>query len=143
MLREVLKARPDVRVLVLSSYNDRAYIESMLAAGARGYLLKEEAPALLLKAIRSIDAQSTGAWLSPQASGSLPFPSLFEQEISWRELAILQRLLDGESQAEIAFAVNLPEPKFGEHLQLLMQKLGAPTLVALMDLARRTFPPAS
>lgn len=143
VMREVLKTHPDVRVLVLSSYDDQAYIEGMLAGGARGYLLKDEAPALLLKAIRSIDAQSSGEWLSPRVSQVATLPSSFEQALSWRELAIVQRLVEGESQPEIAAALNLREEQLKEHLVLLMQKLGATSPEALLEIGRRMFPPES
>ncbi len=141
VMREVLKTHPDVRVLVLSSYNDRAYIEGMLAGGARGYLLKEEAPALLLEAIRSIDAQSAGEWLSPQVSQIAVLPPSFERTLSWRELAIVERLLEGESQPDIASALNLTEGQLDERLHLLMQKLEATSVEALIEIARRMIPP--
>jgi DNA-binding NarL/FixJ family response regulator len=140
VLRRVLQRRPDVRVLVLSSYDDPSYIKAMLASGARGYLLKEEAPSLLLTAIRSIDAQSAGAWLSPRISQSVVLPA-FEQALSWRELAILEYLLEGQSRAEIASALNLSNEQLERHVQLLMQKFEATSLNALLEIARRLLPP--
>lgn len=143
VMRHVLQARPDVRVLVLSSYSDPEYIKGMLAEGARGYLLKEEAPSLLLTAIRTIGSQSTGTWLSPKVAEVAGVPTAFDQELSWRELAIMEHLAEGRSVPEIASALELSEIQLGEHLQLLMKKLEATSMDALVELARRMLPPGS
>jgi DNA-binding NarL/FixJ family response regulator len=143
VMRAVLKTQPGVRVLVVSSYNDREYIRDMLAQGARGYLLKEEAPSYLLQAIRSIDTESTGAWLSPQVSQMAALPASFEQRLSWRELAILEQLVDARSEAEIASELNLTREQLAEYLTLLMHKLGATSPEALIEIGRRMLPPGS
>jgi DNA-binding NarL/FixJ family response regulator len=59
-----------VRILVLSAYDDREYIHGMLASGAAGYLTKEEAPELLLEAVRRI-SQGEEGWLSRGAARSV------------------------------------------------------------------------
>jgi DNA-binding NarL/FixJ family response regulator len=142
VMHRVLKKRPEVRVLVLSSYDDPSYIKGMLAGGARGYLLKEEAPSLLLTAIRSIEAQEAGAWLSPKISRVVVMPS-FEQALSWRELAILEYLVDGETNADIAPMINLSDEQLQQHVGVLMQKFEAASLTELVDTARRMLPPPS
>jgi DNA-binding NarL/FixJ family response regulator len=53
------------RILVLSAYNDREYIQEMLMNGASGYLLKDEAPERIIEAIQGIARGETG-WVSPQ-----------------------------------------------------------------------------
>ena len=53
------------RILVLSAYNDREYIQEMLLNGASGYLLKDEAPERIIEAIQGIAQGETG-WVSPQ-----------------------------------------------------------------------------
>ncbi len=55
-----------IQVLVLSAYDDLAYIQGTLAEGAKGYLLKDEAPALLVEAIHKIHDMHSGRWLSPE-----------------------------------------------------------------------------
>ncbi len=66
VLRRVLQEFPMIQVLVLSGYDDLAYIEGTLAEGAKGYLLKDEAPALLVEAIHKIHDMHSGRWLSPE-----------------------------------------------------------------------------
>ncbi len=65
-MRRIHDAEPDVRVLVVSTYNDRTYVQSLLANGAAGYITKDEAPAMLLEAIHSVVANKE-RWMSPRA----------------------------------------------------------------------------
>ena len=139
VLRRVLQAHPEMRVLVLSSHNDREYIKSMLAGGALGYVLKEEAPAHLLQAIRRVMQGSV--WLSPRVAEMIIPASPFEQELTWRELAILQHLVEGKSQEDVAMAMHFTERQVQEYLGLLMMKFEAPSLEALVEVARKMLPP--
>lgn len=52
--RKILEESPKTKILVLSIHSSQQYVESMLEAGATGYLLKESAPEELIKAIRII-----------------------------------------------------------------------------------------
>jgi DNA-binding NarL/FixJ family response regulator len=52
------------RILVLSAYNDKEYIREMLLNGASGYLLKDEAPERIVKAVQGIASGETG-WVTP------------------------------------------------------------------------------
>ncbi len=143
VLRQVRKSHPEIRVLALSSYNDPAYVQDMLAGGARGYILKEEAPTLLINAIRSIHKNGTGAWLSPKTAARVAARSTREETLSWREIAILEDLLEGRSQADIAAALDLTDAQLAERLRLLMYKFHVTTLEALSETARQTLPPGS
>ena len=141
VLHRVLQAHPQMRVLVLSSHNDREYINSMLAGGALGYVLKEEAPAQLLQAIRLVMKGSV--WISPRVAETIIPASPFEQALTWRELAILQHLLEGKSLVEVAAAMELSEKQAENHVALLMVKFEVPSLEALIEMARKMLPPAA
>ncbi|HLF26692.1 MAG TPA: response regulator transcription factor [Anaerolineae bacterium] len=54
-----------VRVLALSAYDDKQYILGLLANGAAGYLLKEDAPGILIDAVRGV-ARGEHNWISPR-----------------------------------------------------------------------------
>jgi len=56
----------DTRILVLSGYADRFFIQAVLERGAKGYLTKDEAPDLIIQAIRGV-AQRQEGWLSQRA----------------------------------------------------------------------------
>ncbi len=52
--RQILQARPEAKVLILSAHSDDAYVESVTAIGAVGYLIKQSAAHMLPKAIRKV-----------------------------------------------------------------------------------------
>ncbi len=58
------------RILVLSAYDDQEYIQEMLANGASGYLIKDEAPERIIEAVRGV-AQGEMGWVSPQVKAKL------------------------------------------------------------------------
>lgn len=58
------------RILVLSAYDDHEYIQEMLANGASGYLIKDEAPRRIIEAVRGVAQGQTG-WVSPQVEARL------------------------------------------------------------------------
>jgi DNA-binding NarL/FixJ family response regulator len=66
-----LKAQDSsVRILALSSYDQREYIQAMLKNGASGYLVKDEAPDLLVKAVLGVSRGETG-WFSSRAKSRI------------------------------------------------------------------------
>jgi len=70
VVKRIHRSQPKVKVLAVSSYNDRLYIQGMLENGAAGYIIKDEAPNLLLEAIHSVFT-SNQRWLSPLAARSI------------------------------------------------------------------------
>src|SRR5512138_314526 len=68
--RRLNKNNSGTRVLVLSAYDDQEYIQEMLANGASGYLIKDEAPQRIVEAVRGVALGETG-WVSPQVKDRL------------------------------------------------------------------------
>jgi len=66
----IKKEGRNTRILVLSAYDDQEYIYAMLANGASGYLIKDEAPQRIIEAVRGIAQGETG-WVSPQVLAKL------------------------------------------------------------------------
>lgn len=130
------ESQPDIKVLAVSSYSDREYIHGMLETGAAGYITKDEAPAMLLEAIRSI-VRSGGNWLSPHAVKNSSLTPLEEQMLSKREIDILRQLVLDRSDKEIADFLDTDEKHVKSHLKLLMTKFEAESLNALKAMARR------
>jgi DNA-binding NarL/FixJ family response regulator len=64
------KSKAKTRILVLSAYDDQEYIQEMLANGASGYLIKDEAPERILEAVRGVALGEVG-WVSPQVKARL------------------------------------------------------------------------
>ncbi len=138
VMRRIHDAEPGIRVLIVSTYNDRTYVQSMLANGAAGYITKDEAPAMLLSAIRGV-LEKDDLWLSPRAlesSGS----TVEEQTLTKREMEILRLLLSNQSLAEIAQSVHMDEQQVMSYLRLLMDKFEVNSLEALKVVAQRILP---
>lgn len=68
--REMKKRDGNTRILVLSAYDDREYIQEMLANGAAGYLIKDEAPKRIIEAVLGVARGETG-WVSPRVEAKL------------------------------------------------------------------------
>jgi DNA-binding NarL/FixJ family response regulator len=68
--RRLSRIEVQTRILVLSAYDDREYIREMLANGAAGYLIKDEAPERIIEAVRGI-ARGENGWVSPQVRAKL------------------------------------------------------------------------
>ncbi|MCA9971026.1 MAG: response regulator transcription factor [Anaerolineales bacterium] len=109
-------------LLVFSSYVDKPYVWSMLAAGARGYLLKNDPPEQLCAAIRQLAAGQ--AALSPAVQTALLdlMPGL-GQQLSHTETRILQLLAHGLTDDEIAQQLQIAAGTVRTHLNNTYRKL--------------------
>ncbi len=138
-MRRIHDTEPDIRVLVVSTYDDRTYVQSMLANGASGYITKDEAPAMLLEAIHSI-LEHKELWMSPRALEASGAAALEDQTLTDREVEILRQLLLNRSQAQIAEAMHMEERQVASYLRVLMDKFEAESLDVLRAVARKILP---
>jgi DNA-binding NarL/FixJ family response regulator len=139
-MRHIRKGEHSVKVLAVSSYDDRQYIRGMLDNGAQGYITKEEASELLVEAIRSI-ASGENRYLSPRAarySRSSQSAST-TQAMTKREVEILQMLSLDKSEPEIAETMGMMAERLKSYLQVLMVKYGADTSERLTGIAKKIF----
>ncbi len=134
--RRIHEKQPTMKILAVSSYSDRQFIHGMLQTGAVGYITKDEAPSLLLEAIRSIIYKG-GNWLSPRAVKNTRLIPIEEQMLSKREVDILEQLVLDRSDNEIAFFLGTDEKQVKSFLRLLMNKFEAESLTSLKLIARR------
>lgn len=123
---------PDTRVVVLTTFNDREYIEQALGHGAHGYLLKDMPPEELLTAIRAVLHGSVT--VSPAVAKSLAqsrldrrrqFESVRELylELTKREVEVLRLIGTGRSNLEIAGVLHLGEQTVKNYVSQIYQKL--------------------
>jgi DNA-binding NarL/FixJ family response regulator len=68
--RQLKAEASPVRILALSAYEDREFVLRMLDSGAAGYLLKSDAPTMLIDALRSVSHGETG-WISPRVAAKM------------------------------------------------------------------------
>lgn len=128
VIRQVLRACPKTRVLVLTMHDDPAYLASAMAAGAAGYVVKKVADSELLSAIRAVHAGRTFVDLTQ----SLPAPRAAPdgakaerpKELSRREREVLQLLAQGHSNQQIATQIKVSVKTVETYRTRLSQKLG-------------------
>ncbi|HXF93795.1 MAG TPA: response regulator transcription factor [Nitrospiraceae bacterium] len=128
--REIRAARPEIRVLFLTSYADDDAVLATILAGADGFLLKEIGGEELLRAARTVaGGQSI---LDPAVTErvlarlkSMPAPSHGEKRdaLSPQEERVLALVAEGRTNKEIAVALNLSEKTVGNYLGNIFQKL--------------------
>src|SRR4051812_17806731 len=101
-----------VRVLALSAHDDEVYVRALLANGAAGYLTKEEAPELIVDAVRGI-ARGEKGWISRRAAAQMSM-WMHEQEaepitLTAREMQVLKQAATGKTNREIALALSITD----------------------------------
>jgi DNA-binding NarL/FixJ family response regulator len=136
VMRHIHKTQPEMKVLAVSSYSDRDYILGMLENGASGYITKDEAPMMLLDAIRSIINKGK-SWFSPRALKNSGIPSVEEQTLTKREVEILEQLVLNRSVDEIAAFLSMNVEQVERYLKLLMRKFETESLTSLKHIAGR------
>jgi DNA-binding NarL/FixJ family response regulator len=131
--REVLTAFPEVKVVILTTFEQDDYIFGALNAGASGFLLKRTRPEELIAAIHTI--ASGDSLLSPSVTSrvieqmaGLPAPDAKRdprlEELTAREREVLEQVARGLSNAEIAAALVIEESTVKTHLKRILTKLG-------------------
>lgn len=136
VMQKIRDMQPDIKVLAVSSYSDRDYILGMMKNGAAGYITKDEAPTMLVEAIRSIVNKNEN-WFSPQAIRVSTPTSLEQQTLTKREIQILEQLVRDRSADEIAASLGISKSQVENFLKLLMKKYEADSLSKLKDIAQR------
>lgn len=119
---------PEIRVLVLTSYDDTPYIKAVLEAGANGYLLKTAPPMTLIQAVRDIHAGKS--FVGPAIAEKLvqvvsqrkPFAIDYEQ-LTERELEVLHHAAKGETNKAIALHLGISSRTAQGHLANIYSKL--------------------
>lgn len=138
-MRHIHATQPNMKVLAVSSYSDRDYIFGMLENGAAGYITKDEAPMMLLDAIRNIVYHGKN-WLSPRVIKNSGIPSLEEQTLTKREVEILEQLILDQSIEQIADFLDMNAIQVGKYLKLLKIKFETESLDSLKHIAKRILP---
>jgi DNA-binding NarL/FixJ family response regulator len=136
VMRHIHERYPAMKVLAVSSYSDRDYIFGMLENGVSGYITKDEAPMMLLEAIRSI-IRTGKSWFSPHVLKNSGIPSIEEQTLTKREVEILEQLVLERSLEEIAAFLSMDTNQVEKYLKLLMKKFEVNSLASLKHLAAR------
>ena len=147
LLKELKAQAPDLPVLILSMHDESLYAERALRAGAKGYIMKQEAPQTLLGAIRKVlggevyVSDRMGATLlqrmvgSKKSQGALPMDRLTD-----RELEIFRMIGGGMSVKDIADKLFLSTKTVEAHREHIKEKLNLKSSAELLRFAIRNAP---
>jgi DNA-binding NarL/FixJ family response regulator len=129
---QIVRENERIGVIIMSMYADESYIVRALDAGARGYLLKDNADEDIERSIRSVVIGRP--FFSPSIAQALleDYVRLMRERriqdsydlLTEREREVLQLLAEGKSNKEAATILNLSPYTVETHRQNLMQKLG-------------------
>ena len=129
--KTIVTQHPTTAVVILSMYVDESYIMRALKAGARGYLLKDSAPADLIGAIQAVSQNKS--FFSPKVSRILAedYVRVLKQKgavdsydlLTSREREILQLIAEGKANKEVAAALNISPYTVETHRSHILEKL--------------------
>jgi DNA-binding NarL/FixJ family response regulator len=130
--RELLRVAPEVKVLILTTFEQDDYVFGALRAGASGFLLKRTRPEELIAAVHTI--ASGDSLLSPSVTRRVidrmaqqPAPELADpaklQKLTAREREVLGLIARGLSNREIATALVVEESTIRTHVKRILMKL--------------------
>jgi DNA-binding NarL/FixJ family response regulator len=145
--RELARAAPHTRVLILTTFEQDDYIFGALRAGASGFLLKRTRPEELIGAVHTIGAGES--LLSPSVTRRVidrmarqPTPDLADQakldELTPREREVLELVAGGLSNREIAAELVIEEATVRSHIRRILMKLGLRDRVQIVIFAYET-----
>jgi DNA-binding NarL/FixJ family response regulator len=117
----LIERHPELRVLMLSMYDNPEYVQRAMRAGASGYVLKDAPAEEIVTAIEVV--QAGGTFLSPAVSKRLFRNQVPRPILSPRESEILSALGRGESSKQIAKALDLSVRTVETHRQNIKRKL--------------------
>ena len=138
-LADIQSASADTRILILSMHPEDQYAIRCLRDGADGYLTKESAPELLLKAIRKI--HSGGKYVSPTLAEQLAAnlhvegESALHEALSDRELQVLIMIGTGDTVSRIAEKLCVSVKTVSTYRARILQKMGMENNAQLMRYA--------
>jgi two-component system response regulator DegU len=144
-----LQARyPELKIIILSMYDDEGYVLETLKAGASGYLVKDGSVTEVVRAIREVAAGR--GMVHPQVTQTIiqQFHDLALVNDDWkeiltnREMDVLRELALGKSNEEIADALGITEKTVKDHISNILAKLGVTdrTQAVVLAMKRRWIP---
>jgi DNA-binding NarL/FixJ family response regulator len=138
--RQILKAYPATKVLILSAHSDAEYVEQVVKAGARGYLLKQSSGEVLAKAVRELHQGKT--FFTPaiakrlqesfqKSEDGIGLRKKSDHELTSRETELLQLIAEGQANKQIASELTISIKTVEKHRQHLMEKLNIHDIAGL------------
>jgi DNA-binding NarL/FixJ family response regulator len=130
--RQILKAVPATKVLMLSAHSDDAYVKNATESGAVGFLLKQTSAHDVCRAIREVHKGKTffspaiskrRDRLNPQSLDRTGRPNQKAAQLTSREMEVIQLVAEGKANKEIAAELGIGMKTVEKHREHLMEKL--------------------
>jgi len=134
--RQIMKDLPETAVLMLSMHSENTWVRQATEAGAQGYILKSALDLDLAPAIRKVAAGETV--FDPQVEQPAGLKGERSSGLTPRELEVLQMIVDGKSNKEIAVALELSANTVAVHRANIMNALGIHKTAELVVYAIRS-----
>ena len=142
--RQILKAFPKAKVLILSAHGDPEYVEAVVKVGAMGYLLKQSSSQVVASAIREL--QKGKMFFTPSIAKRLKdeyrksptgigLRKKTEIQLTVREAEMLQLIAEGHLNKQIAAELGISVKTVDKHRQHLMDKLNIHDIAGLTRFA--------
>ena len=145
-MREILKDNPCTQVLILSMHESEQIVRDVLGAGARGYILKQDAGNDLITALEAVRQHKLyftsrvsevvlSGYLGHAAADALPEAS--SSRLSSREFQIVKLVAESKSNKEVAHILDISVKTVESHRAHIMEKLGFHSVTELVRYAIR------
>lgn len=129
---QIQQNHPNLRILALSAHDDPFYIRGVLEAGAAGYLVKDEAPEMILDAVRGV-ARGEKGWVSRRISAQITSwvqaGNSVDIKLTTREADVLRLLVAGKTNQAIAAELGISGKTVEKYVGLIFTKLNVSSRV--------------
>lgn len=136
--RELQAMDSPVKILVLSTYDDKQFIFGLLGNGAAGYLTKEEVPETIVEAVRGV-ARGEKGWVSRRVAAIMSAWTQSDESsnksLTPRELDVLKWVVKGKTNQEIGLELGISQKTVEKHLESVFAKLKVTSRVEAAVLA--------
>ena len=129
--RAIRSKYPEIKVLILTTYDDEEWLFDAIRAGAAGYLLKDTPRHRIVEAIRGtlegksfLDPAVAGKLLRQVANRQEQPASLLTEKLTDREVDVLRLIAKGMNNSDIADQLHLSEGTVRNHVSAILEKLG-------------------
>ncbi len=128
--REIRAKFPQIKILVLTTYDDDEWVFDAIRAGASGYLLKDTPRQKIVEAIRGtmegksfVDPSVAGKLMNQVSSNQTQPASVLAERLTERELDVLRLIAKGFNNSDIAAQLHLSEGTVRNHVSAILEKL--------------------
>ncbi|HNX23602.1 MAG TPA: response regulator transcription factor [Spirochaetota bacterium] len=140
--RQLRKFNPDIRIIILTQYNNDEYVEHLMQYGVHGYILKENTSIDLIRAIS--EAMKDNIYLSPEITKKMVNNYIINRrqnshvedkitiDLTPRELEIVKLIAEGKSNKQISSMLFISEKTVNVHRSNIMKKLGIKKVTGLV-----------